>query len=443
MTTLILYFYTANSELTDYYLGFLDNSATAIASILITTTDSDPVSYSIQVPGIGFYYNGTVTADNEAIVNLPSTVEVTSHNDQNKGIYLKTNSSNVTVIGQSFYSGSHDTFLVLPVVKLPVTMYVYYGISVPRTVVFNSRFNSAILLVGTENNTNLNLTITQSVNISLGDTTYHLTPGRQYSFVINRLQTVYIESLQDLTGSKIVTNKPISVFSGHECGNVPYNIAFCDYAVEQIPPTILWGKIFYTAPLANRRSYTIKTLAAHNSTIIKIYCNNSAESYAINEGEFSNKTLQFQEYCAIKSNKNILVVQFSHGIRDDGNGEPMMMLVPAKKLYHNRFKFSTLRSGRIGHYVNIIVMTQYYQPDMIYLIAGNTTRSLETQQWVPVKVNNTIEAYATQVNISEGVVEIIHSNINAVMTTMGYGRAGDFYGHPGGLKFSGSVLLCV
>ena len=52
------------------------------------TTDFDPVSYYIQVPGIGFYYNGTVTADNEAIVSLSSTVKVTSHNDQNKGIYV-------------------------------------------------------------------------------------------------------------------------------------------------------------------------------------------------------------------------------------------------------------------------------------------------------------------------------------------------------------------
>ena len=405
------------------------------------TTDFYPVSYSVQAPGIGIYYEGTVTADNKAIVNLPSTGIVTSHNDQNKGIYLKTRSNNITVIAKTYSIHTHDTFLVLPIVKLPVAMYVYYGISVPRTIVHNSHHHSAILLVGTENNTSLNLTITQSVNVSLGDTTYGLTPGRQYSFVINRLQTVYIESLKDLTGTKIVTNKPVSVFSGHECANIPYNQWGCGHVVEQIPPTILWGKVFYTAPLANRRSYTIKTIAAHNSTIMKIYCNNSAESYDINKGEFFNKTLQLQEYCAIKSNKNVLVVQFSHSHQEDRKGEPMMTLVPATKQYDNRFKFSTLHKGGYHHYVNIIVLAQYYQPDMVYLITGNTNRSLDTQQWIPVKVNNIIEAYATQVNIPGGVVEIIHSNVNAVMTTIGYGYTGDYYGHPGGLKFSGYMLL--
>ena len=62
------------------------------------TTDSQPVTY-IQVPGIGFHQNRTTIADNEAIVSFPSTAKVTSHIDQNKGIYLKTNSSSVTCYG--------------------------------------------------------------------------------------------------------------------------------------------------------------------------------------------------------------------------------------------------------------------------------------------------------------------------------------------------------
>ena len=398
------------------------------------TTDSQPLSYYIQAPGIGFHQNGTVTADNEAIVYFPSTAEVTSHIDQNKGIHLKTSSSSVTVIGQNVHAGSDDTFLVQPIIKLSATMYVYYGITAPRTIVHNELRHSSVLLVGTENDTIMKLTVTQSVTISVGTTTTDLTPGRQYSFVINQLQTVYIESLEDLTGTKIVTSNPISVFSGHECGNVPYNIAYCGHLVEQIPPTALWGKTYYIAPLATRNSYTIKILAAHDSTKINIYCKNLLESYTINEGEFFNKTLQLQEYCAINSNNNILVVQFAHGSNDDGAGEPMMTLVPATNQYDNKFKFSTLHGATYNHYVNIIVMEQYYQPDVMYLLAGTINKSLDTQHWVPVKSNNVIEAYATQVNIPEGVVEIIHSNIAALMTTIVYGFTNDGYGHPGGLN---------
>ena len=419
----------------DYYLSFIDNGGTP--SVLIMTTDSQPVTYHIQAPGIRYHRSGTVTADNEAIVSFPSTAEVTSHIDQNKGIYLKTNSSSVTIIGQNKRSRTTDTFLAQPTVKLSVSIYVYYGISVPRTIQHSHPYHSSVLLVGTEDNTIMTLIVTQSVTISVGATTTNLTRGRQYSFVINRLQTVYIESLDDLTGTKIVTDKPISVFSGHECANVPYDTHACDHLVEQIPPTILWGQVYYTAPLAKRRSYTIKILAAHNSTNVTVNCGNmSVESYMINEREFFSKTLQSQEYCAINSDKIILVIQFSHGRGEDGIGDPMMTLVPATSQYDHKFKFSTVHSPYHDHYVNIIVIAQYYQPDIIYLTEGKISRSLKTQHWVPITVNNVTEAYITQVKITEGVVEIVHSNSAALMTTIVYGFSKfDGYGHPGGLNF--------
>ena len=332
------------------------------------------MNYSIEAPGIGYYNSSSVSSDNEVIINLPTTLITSSHNDQDKGIHLMINSNRVTVIGQNLRDYSADVFLCLPVANLCVDEYVFYGISVPMTTRDNTEsFNSSILVVGTEDNTTMKLTVTQPVTITVSNSTVDLTAGIQYSFVINRLQTVLIGSVDDLTGTKIVTDKPASVLSGHEWACVPANIGRCDHLIEQVPPTTLWGRIYYTAPLATRTSYTIKVLAAYNSTVVDIYCDNTVESYSISEGESFTKALSLQEYCAINSSKVVLVVQLSHGRDDnrDGNGDPMMTLVPAINQYSNKFKFSKLQ-GRSGftHHVNIIVLTQYYQPDMIYLISG-------------------------------------------------------------------------
>ena len=432
-------------------MGFFannDNDPDSI-SILLTTSDMQQVQYSIEAPGVGYYHNGTISAGDEAILDLPHTIEVSSYTDQDKGIYLTASSDKITVIGQNMDGASSDSFLALPTIELDGT-YVYYGVSVPRTSVHSSLLDSSILIVGTENNTILKLTTTQSVNITVGNTVTYDTAGREYSFMINRLQTFYAGSPEDLSGTKIVTDKPVSVFSGHRCANVPWNVPHCSHLIEQLPPTALWGDVYYIVPLADKRSYTVKVLAAYNYTIINMYCNNSIESYTINEGYFVNKTSQSNEYCAVYSNKEVLVVQFSHGGGEDinnyGYGDPMMTLVPATNHYLSKFVFSTIHeSSGYNHYVNIIVMEQYYQPNMIYLIAGGVNRSLTTQQWIPIQVNNTIKAYATQVNIAEGVAQVFHTDSSAKMMTIVYGFAEhDGYGHIGGIGTpEGYLLSCI
>ena len=431
-----------------YYFGFFDNNDGGSVSVIITTSESQPVNYSIEAPGVGYYTSGNVTSDNEVIIHLNNSFLTSSHNDQDKGIHLMISSDRVTMIGQNLRFGSGDTFLCLPITNFCVDEYVYYGISVPRAPngTFSSSQNSSLLVVGTEDNTMMKLTVTQPVTISVSNSTVGLTAGMQYSFVINRLQTVLIGSVDDLTGTKIVTNKPISVLSGHECGRIPADVMGCDYLIEQVPPTTLWGREYYTAPLATRKSYTIKVLAAYNSTVVDIYCNNTRESYNISEGESVNKTLSLKEYCAINSSKEVLVAQFSHGASDDNerfsintNGDPMMSLVQATYQYSNKLQFPTLqdqpsplifKSG-YTHYINIIVLAQYYQPDMIYLISGGVNKSLDTHQWVPVMVNNVTEAYSVQVMISEGVAEVAHVNGLALIGVIEYGFAETMgYGHP-------------
>ena len=431
-------------------MGFFENSVgnTGSISILLTTSDMQQAQYSIEAPGVGYYRNGTLSAGDEVILDLPLTIEVSSYTDKDKGIYLTAHSDKITVIGQNKDGRSSDSFLALPTIQLDDT-YVYYGVTVPRTSVHSSPYDSSILIVGTEKNTILKLTTTQSVNVAVGNAVTYITAGREYSFMINRLQTFYVGSPEDLSGTKIVTDKPVSVFSGHRCANVPWNVVACSHLIEQLPPTALWGDIYYIVPLADKQSYTIKVLAAYDYTVVNMYCNNTIESYIINEGGFVNKTSQLNEYCAVYSNKEVLVVQFSHGGAEDIDyGDPMMTLVPTTNQYLSKFVFSTIRGSLLSgynHYVNIIVMEQYYQPNMIYLMAGGVKRSLVTQQWIPIQVNNTIEAYATQVNITEGVAQVFHTDASAKMMTIVYGfTRHDGYGHIGGIRTpEGYLLSCI
>ena len=426
-------------EYSEYYLAFFEDVRDTTASLALLTTESQPVPYYVEAPGIEDYHSGILTADNVVVVNLNDSIVVLSHVEQDKGIYLNTDSDSVTVIGQtisaSFPSG--DTFLALSITNFCAIEFVYYGVSVQRSTGHTIPFAGVVLIVGTNNDTTMKLIVPQSVIVSVGNITTELIPGNEYSFVINNLQTVLIESLEDLTGTKITTDNEVSVFSGHQAGSVPFNLSNFDHLVEQIPSVTFWGNVHYIAPLNTRTSYTIRILAAYDFTSVIIYCNDTVEYCIIHERKFVTKILSSQDYCAVHSNKSVLIVQYSHGQNDDRSGDSMMTLVPATIQYLNKLDFSTIRSSsNYDHYVNIIVTAQYYQPSMMYLRTGGVNMSLESQDWVPIVVNNITEAYATQVTIDlEGAVHIIHLNSTALLTAIVYGFSSTrAYGHPGGLN---------
>ena len=425
-----------------YYLGFFQNKNGGSPSLYLTNTKELDVFYSIEAPGVGYSYSGTITSSGSAIVNLPTSVLCSSYNDQNKGIYLRTNSSDIIAIGQNMNSRNGDSFLVLSNMKLcNFTEYVYYGVSMPST-----SYDSVVLIVGTEDNTVIDLTVTQSVYVKTGFARSYLTPGRQRSFVINRLQTVYIGSSSDLTGTRVAATKPLSMFSGHECGYIPSGYSYCEQLVEQIPATMYWGKVYYTVQFTISTYYTIKVLAAYDSTSVYMYCNNVRTSYSINAGKFI--AVRKQGYCAVHSNKEVLVAQISHGHTTSySNGwssytrytsnDPMLTLVPATVHYSNEINLSTVQSSSYTNYISIVVLAEYYQPDMIYLMANGVNNSLKSKTWTAIRYNSKIEAYGTYISVSKGAVKVAHINTaaSASMAVVVYGsNSAPSYGHPGGFN---------
>ena len=423
-----------------YFLGFFNNDhgENLNLSILISTTELWPVSYLVNVRSTGHRYSGTVTANNSAVVYLSTSAQVTSHSSSYRyyGISVETSSNKVTVIGRSYTSHTTDSYLALPVIKSQtVTEYIYYAMSF-----YSPNTYSSILIIGTEHSTTLKIRFTFSSRVYMGYTRYSVSSGSEYSFTINRQETMYIYPYYEgyeLSGTKITANNPISVLTGHRCAYVPYRYGNCGYLIEQIPPSAYLGKVHYVAPLATRRTYTLKLLSTYNGTRIIVYCNNSVQYLdTFSEQSHTYMTLDSQQYCAVHSNNDIMVAQFSGYDGED----PSMGLVSATNNYANRFQFPvsifryTASSSYTPSFINVIVMAQYYQPDKIYVITDGNKRSLSTQIWTPITVNNVIEAYATKVPVLPGVIKVVHASEKALMTTMVYGtdrRMG--YIHPGGL----------
>ena len=58
---------------------------------------------------------------------------------------------------------------------------------------------------------------------------------------LSRGQLLQINQSDELSGSIVTSNKPTSIFGGHECMFVPSSRTACDFALQQLPPFAQWG----------------------------------------------------------------------------------------------------------------------------------------------------------------------------------------------------------
>lgn len=77
--------------------------------------------------------------------------------------------------------------------------------------------------------------------------------GVPYAVTLQRGQTYYLwagggMTGLDLTGTRIVGDKPVAVLGGHTCAQVPLGVDFCDLVTEQQQPVTSWGTTFVFTP---------------------------------------------------------------------------------------------------------------------------------------------------------------------------------------------------
>ncbi|MBN2546365.1 MAG: IgGFc-binding protein, partial [Spirochaetes bacterium] len=227
------------------------------------------------------------------------------------------------------------------------------------------------------------------------------------------------DNLGDVTGSHIVSNKPIAVFSGNRIANIPIDVFYGDHILDQMIPVDYWSNSYIAIPLADRDRYTLRILAAKNDTLINI---NDSVNTTINAGEFYE--LIMTETAVISSNEQVLIAQFAHGGQDDAilteMGDPFMVILPSENQFINNYKFSTIESTITNNYINLIINKN-----------DINNIKLDDSAIDPLLFFNINETYSgAKVPISEGN-HTIKSIMKFGLIIYGFDRY-DSYGHTGG-----------
>ena len=465
----------------EFYLGFFHNRYSLYCGaekyppiIWVTTPETTSVSFVITTHDKTIY-SGMVCPNSVTYINIPLDLIVSESapetiSERFKGIRIKAeHNRKIIVFGQHEELGSNDAYVALPVVRLPFVMNLeYILVSVYGDTGSAAKMKDSVgLIIGTEDNTKVTIVPPRSVFIR-----HNLAPVRILfdglsahlnTITIHKYQTLYLQVRgRDISGTHIITNKPASVFSGHECAHVPVHSYGCDMLLEQIPPTYTWGNEVATIPLITKANDVIKIIASQDSTNVDVtytdYVTGSVKStstFSLNLGQF--KELIMGDYALIKSNHPIAVFQISTSSYTDNNlkSDPFLLMVPSRKQYLNSHTITTAPfqldlEGRIPnfvtytHYINIAVPAEFFNANQIVM----NGRAIGVSVFKPIRFsNNRIWGYGAQLKVEPGIYVVKHLNRKALLSVVVYGFTTQMsYGYCGGLHYptiSNGEVTCV
>ena len=429
------------TEGTHFALGFLRNVEDGFdADLYLSSSHPDGAMATVSFPNRqvpGFPMDVEVPSSGSIRVALPTEgdddITVGQARDTISGIRV-TSDNPIGIIGANEQLVSTDAFLAFPCKDfLPADgssntreykYFVFSTLTEETVPPFNSRF----LIVACEAVDNVEIVLPSETEPD--------------SFDLAAYETHLVDQGAgvDLTGTVITSSSPLAVFASHECGQIPSTRTACDHLVEQIPPHVVYGQMFFAIPFAARESGDIFRVGSIlDDNVVTVTCNQrsadgSSERVTMSDTitadgdryyEFrTRRRLATQnldrddyrrDFCCIETSKPAIVMQYSLGHTEDevpipaGQlGDPAMTLVPPVEQYINSFKINTfndLRStgDQFFSYVSWAVSSEFFNPSII-----NDDRSFQVngQPFLPASRTNDVLTSRG----SEDYVEIYCSN---------------------------------
>ena len=210
----------------------------------------------------------------------------------------------------------------------------------------------------------------------------------------------------DLTGSLVTSDKPIAVFGGHDCTDIPDQSRYCNGLVEQLPPTNLWGQNFVTMPLATEHNGdTFRFIAQTDNTHVQV---NHQEVALLQKGQFFEQIITGP--AEISANNPILTVQYANSAIFAGNDnvDPSMIVVPPFEQFGGSFTINTPTTGWFPfNYVNVIAPTSAAQSGGVLLdgapLPATAFQPIGASPFSGAQVNVTLGAHTLTSGLPFGV----------------------------------------
>jgi hypothetical protein len=411
---------------TDFWVAFPQNARAENASGLrftIYITSSNATSGTITESRTGKTTAFTLEPNKAYIYEADSVNQIIENGISNSTFHI-TSKNNVTVLCYSSRRASTDSYVAIPT-SLVGNKYAAIGHDkLPNE---SSMFTTQFDIIATKDDTKIAIIypsaseesyiLPKTITLNKGEVYHQNSVGfKQYNY--------------DLTGSIILSNKPVAFLSGNTCAQVPSNKNFCDVLLEMLPPAELNGKEFIIPAFAQRERSSIRVVALENGTKVTL---NGSDVAVLRAGEFYQND-SIRGTALLKTSENAYVVQYgqSSTASDLQIADPDMIVLSPMGTFARLVDFVVpdkiaVVGGGWKHWVTLVSKTV----DSKNITLDGKTVDVSSFKQIPKTVYS-----IAHIEVANGSHQV-SSTTDVAVYSYGYGAGGDnydSYGHNCGMN---------
>ncbi|XP_067316770.1 IgGFc-binding protein-like isoform X1 [Anolis sagrei] len=270
------------------------------------------ITISMKRPALRVGVN--VNAGHTLSVKIPPEAEMVGSGIFDNTLTVRAD-RDISILSLNYKPHSADTTIVYPVTSLGTEYYVV------TPSVGTDRYREVAIVAWEE---------TTSVDVYLkGMVTFQGKPytrGSKLTLMLQPYQAVQLQSSVDLSGTKIVSQKPVAVYSGHTCVSRQVQ---CDHVSEQLLPVSSWGTNFIVPSLPFNTEHDIVYVSTSQNTRVDAQTGHSKTRRDLPAARSVLYGIQGTTAMSLSASSGIQVMFFNDGgTHQNFKYDPFFMAIP-------------------------------------------------------------------------------------------------------------------
>ncbi|XP_048357606.1 IgGFc-binding protein-like [Sphaerodactylus townsendi] len=317
--------------ITSVMQNFISKTPITTSIQLFITGYHDSTRVQVKMNKSPFQKSYSLTKGEMLPVEIPESAEVIGTNTSDHSILIQAE-NDISVVLVYRKSATMDIMTVYPVPELGTEYYVVTPSGRQST-----SYLREFAVIGWK--------VPTTVDIHLkADVTFNGQSHRAGSILrvsLQAQQIIQLQSLGDFSGTRIQSENPVAVLSGHAC---VYKNTNCDHVVEQLLPVSGWGTAFIVPPVFFQTNADIVYVAASQNTRVDYQHGTEKKIQNMVAGEVMQLDISYPQAYYISADAGIQVLFFFTGFKSkEKTVDPFLINIPALANYGKSYHINGIR----------------------------------------------------------------------------------------------------